>query len=226
MLESVTSIVEGAGSTPVIADGDNGYGNAMNVKRTIKGYARAGVACIMLEDQSMPKRCGHTDGKQVIPFEESVAQIRAAVDAREEAGADILIMARTDARGCHPDGMDEAVRRCQAFMAAGADLTFLEAPHTKEEMQRYCDEVPGPKMANMLASGKTPRVTHEELREMGFHIAAYPFDLIVGAITGMKTALLQVKGKNPPVPPKEGTELLWELSGFNAYRVEEKKYQA
>ena len=147
MLESIRNIVE-AVKIPVFADGDNGYGNCMNVKRTVKAYARAGVACIMLEDQVQPKRCGHTTGKAVVSFEESVAKIRAAVDARQElcleAGLDldIVIMARTDARGAHPDGLEEAIRRCQAFIAAGADVTFLEAPLSVEEMARYGAEAP------------------------------------------------------------------------------------
>lgn len=158
----------------------------------------------------------------MVSYDEAVAKIRAAVDARAESGRDILIMARTDARGCHEGGMEEAIRRCQAFMEAGADISFLEAPLTVEEMKRYSMSVPGYKMANMLAGGKTPRLSREELQAMGFHIAAYPFDLILGAIGGMRAALDGIKGG---APDPQNTDLLWELSGFNQYRAEEKLYQ-
>src|SRR6187551_463072 len=125
-------------SIPMIGDGDTGFGSAQNIKRTVQGYARAGFACIMLEDQVAPKRCGHTEGKSVVDRHEAVTRIRAAVDARE-AGADILIMARTDARACV--GLDEAIARCRAFREVGADITFLEAPLDEAEMRRYCGEV-------------------------------------------------------------------------------------
>jgi len=161
-------------SIPVIGDADTGYGNALNVKRTIRGYAAAGFACAMIEDQLAPKRCGHTPGKEVVPREEALARIRAAVDAREE-GADILVMARTDARAVL--GFEEALWRCQAFRDLGADVTFLEAPRSEQEMERLCAEIPGPKMANMVEQGDTPvlppprleaRVSLEELlRRLG-----------------------------------------------------------
>src|SRR6187551_3858432 len=124
-------------SIPMIGDGDTGFGSAQNIKRTVQGYARAGFACIMLEDQVAPKRCGHTEGKSVVGRDEALMRIRAAVDARN-AGTDILIMARTDARGCI--SLDEAITRCRAFRDIGADITFLEAPLNEAEMQRYCSE--------------------------------------------------------------------------------------
>jgi 2-methylisocitrate lyase-like PEP mutase family enzyme len=138
---------------PVIGDGDTGYGNALNVKRTVAGYARAGFAAVMIEDQVAPKRCGHTGGKQVVPRAEAITRVRAAVDSREE-GADILILARTDARATH--GLAEAIARVAAFRAAGADLLFVEAPESEEEMRRICEEVPGRHLANMLEGGSTP----------------------------------------------------------------------
>src|SRR5829696_5304133 len=137
----------GAVSIPMIGDGDTGFGSAQNVKRTVQGYAQAGFAAIMLEDQVAPKRCGHTAGKSVVAREEALNRIRAAVDARQE-GADILIMARTDARACV--SLDEAIARCRAFRELGADITFLEAPLDKGEMRHYCAEVDGPKMANLI----------------------------------------------------------------------------
>src|SRR3954462_61877 len=125
-------------SIPMIGDGDTGFGSAQNIKRTVQGYADAGFAAIMLEDQVAPKRCGHTEGKSVVSRDEAVMRIRAASDARD-AGADILIMARTDARACV--SLDEAIARCRAFRALGADITFLEAPLDEGEMRRYCEAV-------------------------------------------------------------------------------------
>jgi len=150
-------------SIPMIGDGDTGFGSAQNVKRTVQGYARAGFAAIMLEDQVAPKRCGHTEGKAVVGRDEAAMRIQAAVDARD-AGAEILIMARTDAR---IDGLDEAIARCRLFRQIGADITFLEAPTSEAEMRRYCAEVDGPKMANMIEGGKTPLLPFPELQAIG-----------------------------------------------------------
>ena len=152
MLESLRSCCAAAGSIPVMADGDTGYGNALNVQRTVTEYARAGAACIMLEDQLSPKKCGHTRGKQVISRKEARMKIRAAVDSR--ADADILIMARTDARAVH--GFDEALKRCRDFEEEGADIIFLEAPESEDEMRRYCTAMTKPCMANMIPGCKTP----------------------------------------------------------------------
>ncbi len=204
---------------PVIGDGDTGYGNALNVKRTVAGYGAAGFSCIMIEDQLMPKRCGHTKGKQVVDRDEACMRIRAAVDAKEE-GADILIMARTDARAT--DGMEEAMYRCQAFADLGADIIFLEAPESKAEMQRFCTEIPGHKMANMLQNGKTPLLSPAELEEIGFKIAAYPLTLISSAISAMQQALQQLKAGQ--YPAHIGFDELKEIVGFNAYYQQEKRY--
>src|SRR5215216_2544613 len=142
-------------SIPLIGDGDTGFGSTQNIKRTVQGYGQAGFAAIMLEDQVAPKRCGHTEGKSVVGRDEALTRIRAAVDARE-SGAGILIMARTDARACI--SLDEAITRCRLFREAGADITFLEAPIDEGEMRRYCAEVDGPKMANLIEGGKTPNL--------------------------------------------------------------------
>src|SRR5262245_41356416 len=152
LVQQATNICHSV-SIPRIGDRDTGFGSAQNIKRTVRGYADAGFACIMLEDQVAPKRCGHTEGKSVVGRDEALTRIRAAVDARD-AGADILIMARTDARACI--SLDEAIARCRAFHDLGADITFLEAPVSEDEMRRYCREVPGPKMANLIEGGKTP----------------------------------------------------------------------
>eukprot|EP00468_Gymnochlora_sp_CCMP2014_P014311 CAMPEP_0167769624 /NCGR_PEP_ID=MMETSP0110_2-20121227/17419_1 /TAXON_ID=629695 /ORGANISM="Gymnochlora sp., Strain CCMP2014" /LENGTH=148 /DNA_ID=CAMNT_0007658615 /DNA_START=247 /DNA_END=690 /DNA_ORIENTATION=+ len=145
----------------------------------------------MLEDQVAPKRCGHTRGKDVVGIDEALSKIQAAVDARDEANLDIMIMARTDSRAIH--GLDDAIERCKRFIEVGADLTFLEAPQSKEEMIRYCTEVPGYKMANMLENGQTPVLPPSELFDMGYKIAAYPFALLNASIVGMQASLELLK---------------------------------
>lgn len=182
--------VTGAVSIPVLGDGDTGYGNAVNVKRTVREFARAGFACVMIEDQEWPKRCGHVAGKRVVDRPEALARIRAAVDAREE-GADILVMARTDARATH--GFAEALERCRAFADLGADIVFLEAPESRDEMEAFCRAVSCPKMANMLEHGKTPILPIDELADMGYTIAAYPLTLLGVAVTAMEEALTRLR---------------------------------
>ena len=204
---------------PVIGDADTGYGNALNVKRTIAGYASAGFACAMIEDQLMPKRCGHTQGKQVAERGEALTRIKAAVDAREE-GADILIMARTDARATH--GLEEALYRCHAFADLGSDIIFLEAPESVPEMERFCSEIPGHKMANMLQHGKTPLLSHRQLEELGFKIAAYPLTLLSSAISAIKQALSDLKAGR--YPDHIDFAALREITGFNEYSHQEKRY--
>jgi 2-methylisocitrate lyase-like PEP mutase family enzyme len=194
MLDQGRSILE-AVSIPVIADGDTGYGNAVNVRRTLQGYARAGFAGIMIEDQVAPKRCGHTQGKEVVDRAEAFARIRAAVEARA-GGADIVIMARTDARATH--GLDEALWRLQAFVDLGADILFLEAPRDEAEMCAFCDALPGPKMANMLEEGVTPLLPPARLAEIGYKIAAYPLTLLNTAVFAMREALTELKAGRVP----------------------------
>jgi len=188
MLDQGRSILD-AVSIPVIGDGDTGYGNPANVRRTVQGYASAGFAGIMIEDQLAPKRCGHTSGKEVVGRPEALARIKAAVDAREE-GADILVMARTDARATA--GPDEALWRMQAFADLGADILFLEAPRSEEEMVRFCEQVPGPKMANMLEGGVTPVLPPQRLEEIGYRIAAYPLTLLDSSVYAMREALVEL----------------------------------
>src|SRR5688500_15332916 len=175
-----------AGSIPLIGDGDTGLGSAQNINGTGAEHASAGFAAIMLEDQVAPKRGGHTEGKSVVTRDEALTRIRAAVDARNE-GADILIMARTDARAVV--SLDEAIARCQAFRALGTDITFLEAPLGVEEMRRYCQEVDGPKMANLIEGGKTPLLPHAELEAIGYKIAVYPLTMLNVSIVALRAAL-------------------------------------
>lgn len=206
---------------PVIGDGDTGYGNALNVKRTVRGFAQAGFAAVMIEDQVAPKRCGHTAGKAVVDREEAFERIRAAVDARAE-GNDILIMARTDAR--HGHGLGEAIDRAQRFHELGADILFIEAPRDEDEMRRICEELPGPKMANMIEGGLTPALAPEELQQLGFQIAAYPITLMAAAMKAMTGALAELKtGMVNPDSLMPFDEVKARI-GFDDYLEAEKKY--
>ena len=209
-------------SIPVIGDGDTGYGNAVNVHRTVEGYAQAGFACVMIEDQVTPKRCGHTRGKATVARAEAVARVQAAVDARD-GGADILVMARTDANAT--DGFDEALARAKAFAEIGADITFLEAPRSEDEMRAYCAGVPGPKMANMVEEGDTPLLPPDRLQKVGYKIAVYPISLMLAGIQAMEDQLAALKN-GAAAPAKAGFAHLRDIVGFPAYYEAEKKYAA
>ncbi len=200
-------------SIPVIGDADTGYGNPLNVRRTVFGYGSAGFACAMIEDQVAPKRCGHTQGKEVVPRAEALARVRAAVEARDE-GAGVLVMARTDARA--PAGLDEALWRGRAFADLGADIVFVEAPRSEQEMERVCREIPGPKMANLVEDGDTPLLPPERLEAMGYKIAAHPLTLLLAAAHAMQRALAQLKSGEMP-SERLRFEALRELVGFPAY---------
>jgi 2-methylisocitrate lyase-like PEP mutase family enzyme len=182
-------------SIPVIGDGDTGYGNPANVHRTARGYAAAGFAGIMIEDQVAPKRCGHTGVREVVERREAVRRVRAACDARD-AGADLLVLARTDARTTH--GLDEALWRIRAFADLGADILFLEAPRSEREMAAFCAAAPGPKLANMLEDGVTPILPPDRLAALGYRLAAYPLTLLSSAVQAMRESLATLgQGKVP-----------------------------
>ncbi|MCF6249653.1 MAG: isocitrate lyase/PEP mutase family protein [Methylococcaceae bacterium] len=207
-------------SIPIWGDGDTGFGNAINIKRTVQGYAHAGLACIMIEDQIAPKRCGHTQGKTIVSRDEAAMRIQAAVDARNE-GADILIMARTDARAT--DSLEEAITRAQMFHEIGADINFLEAPESIEEMQQYCSQVDGHKVANLIEHGKTPVLPHQQLEEMGYKIAVYPLTLLNVSIQAMQASLSALKqGETSEVM---SFSKLTKTVGFAEYYQEEEKYK-
>ena len=157
-------------ATPVIADADTGYGGLLNVRNTVRGYEAAGVAAVQIEDQESPKKCGHTPGRRVIPAEEMVLKIEVAVEARRSA--DLLIIARTDARTTL--GLDEAIRRGILYAAAGADVVFIESPESRDELARIGQEVPGRKLVNNVEGGRTPVLAAEQLRSLGFCLAIYP----------------------------------------------------
>ncbi|EMR73269.1 PEP phosphonomutase-like enzyme [Thaumarchaeota archaeon SCGC AB-539-E09] len=167
MVDCASRIVD-AVNIPVFADGDTGYGNVTNVIRMVELYEKAGVAGLFIEDQVFPKRCGHMEEKQVIPAMEMVAKIQAAVDARKDH--DLVIMARTDAIAVH--GIDEAIHRANLYREAGADLLFVEAPRSIDQMRRICSEVKGPTFANNLPGGKTPFLTSQELQDIGYAVVA------------------------------------------------------
>ena len=165
----VRNIVE-AVDLPFFADGDTGHGNVTNVQRTVRLFENAGVAGFFIEDQVFPKRCGHMEGKQIIPTEEMVAKIKAAVDARVDQ--DLVIMARTDALAI--SGLNEAIERANKYAEAGADLIFVEAPTSREDMLRCNREIQAPTMAIQIEGGKTPLLTTRELEELGFNVVVYP----------------------------------------------------
>ena len=156
--------------TPLIADADTGYGGLLNVQYTVRGYEEAGVAPIQIEDQEFPKKCGHTPGRKVVPLEDMVEKIKVARESRDSS--DFLIIARTDARGSY--GMDEAMRRGEAFVKAGADILFVESPENDEELAQIGRSFDVPLMANMVEGGKTPVKTPAELAELGFQVAIFP----------------------------------------------------
>lgn len=175
---------------PLFADADTGYGNSTNVARTTRAYERAGVAGLFIEDQVSPKRCGHMDGKKVVPAAEMVAKLKAALDARVDA--DLVLCARTDARGVL--GLDEAIERCQLYREAGADLLFVDAPLSVEELRRVCSEIDGPCLANMIEGGKTPILPARQLESMGFAAVTWPVSVtyaIARAAAEVYAALLR-----------------------------------
>ncbi|GAB4834162.1 hypothetical protein Ancab_032426 [Ancistrocladus abbreviatus] len=224
MVDQGQKITE-AVSIPVIGDGDTGYGNAMNVKRTVKGYIKAGFAGIILEDQVSPKACGHTRGRKVVSRDEAVMRIRAAVDARKESGLDIVIVARTDSR--QAVSLDESLWRSQAFANAGADVLFIDALTSRDEMKAFCSISPlVPKMANMLeGGGKTPILTPIELEDVGYRVVAYPLSLIGVSIQAMQDALIAIRAGRVPSPGSMPSfEEIKDILGFNNYYEEEKRY--
>jgi 2-methylisocitrate lyase-like PEP mutase family enzyme len=174
---------------PVIVDADTGFGNALNVHHTVRTLQRAGANAIQIEDQVFPKRCGHFAGKDVISSSEMVGKIHAAVDAR--TSEDLLIIARTDARAV--EGFQAAVDRASAYIEAGADITFVEAPESLDEMRRIPQLLAVPQLVNMVVGGKTPIVEASELSAMGFAIVLYANAALQGAILGMQNALRELK---------------------------------
>ena len=189
MIDNAARIAD-ASCLPTIADADTGYGNPVNVRRTIRDYERAGVAGVHLEDQQWPKRCGHLSGKRVIPTAEMVAKLKSACDARNDA--DFLIIARTDAIAV--EGIEAAFDRAQQYREAGADMLFIEAPVGVEQVQQVAKRFAGvPLLYNMATSGKTPDLPADELGRLGFKIAIYPNWMLLAAIPAMQKLLRELK---------------------------------
>jgi 2-methylisocitrate lyase-like PEP mutase family enzyme len=188
VIEHLIPIVESAG-VPVIADADTGYGNALNVHRTVRAFARIGVAALHLEDQTFPKRCGHLDDKTVVPVAEMVQKLRAARDAAAESG--LVLIARTDALAV--EGLDAAIERARAYAEAGADVLFVEAPETVAQIEAIARRLPYPQLINMFQGGKTPLVPIARLREIGYRVVIIPSDLQRAAIRAMEDVLAAIK---------------------------------
>eukprot|EP00891_Asterochloris_glomerata_P006502 jgi/Astpho2/6502/Aster-06962 len=213
---SLVNMHEATTSLPIVGDGDTGYGNAVNVKRTVMGYAAAGFAGILIEDQVSPKSCGHVRNKQVVSRAEAVQHVRAAVDARRE-GQDIVIVARSDAR--QADSLQEALWRVSAFADEGADVLFIDALASVDEMAAFGALGSTPKMASILeGGGKTPAVHPHQLEEMGFKLVAYPLSLLSVSVRAQQVALQQLKqGYLPDPEALTGFEELQRVVGFPAY---------
>lgn len=181
--------ITAAVSIPLVADADTGYGNALNVRRTIAAYEAAGVAGLHLEDQQLPKRCGHLSGKRVVPAEEFASKIRAAVEARTDP--DLVIIARTDAIAV--DGFDDALRRSELAVKAGADMLFVEAPTSEEQIERVARTFDTPLLFNYAPSGRTPLLPFSRLRELGYAVIIIPVDTLLVATKAMESYLAALK---------------------------------
>ena len=221
MAEQVRNICN-VTSIPIIFDGDTGYGNAVNVYRTVRGFADAGAAAIMIEDQKWPKKCGHTKGKDVVEVDEANSRIKAAVDASKMNNKDILVMARTDAIATR--GLNDAIKRMQKFSELGADILFVEAIKSKEDMKRVIKEVPGHHMINLIEDGETPLLEMNELEDIGFKIAVFPLTLMSASVKTMQESLKNMKNKTYNTNVSKFSDLR-DIVGFNEYYEIEDKYK-
>ena len=210
-------------AVPVIADADNGYGNAINVVRTVRDYIQTGVAGIHIEDQVMPKRCGHVAGRQVIPLDEAVGKYRAADQVRRALDPDFVLIARTDARGAVGGSLDEAIRRANAYLDAGADVAFVEGPVSREEVARVTREVRGPVLYNQ--TGVSPRLSVAEMKDLGIAIAIFPNALTRISIQCMYDFAADFARRGPPAEDELMSRLaghpagnLHQFSGFDRIR--------
>jgi 2-methylisocitrate lyase-like PEP mutase family enzyme len=221
MVDQVRNICNST-SIPIIFDGDTGYGNSVNVFRTVRGYADAGAAGVMIEDQKWPKKCGHTKGKDVVDLDEAKSRIKAAVDARNYGGNDILIMARTDAIATR--GLDDAINRMKIFSEIGADILFIEAVKSKDDMKRIIKEVPGHHMINLIEDGDTPLLEINEIEQIGYKIAVMPLTLMSASVKIMQECLKNMKNRVYNTNVSKFSELR-DIVGFNEYYEIEDKYK-
>lgn len=223
MVSRVRQIAGGV-KAPLVADGDTGYGGLLNLEHTVIGYEAAGAAAIQIEDQEFPKKCGHMAGRRVIPLEDMVQKIRVAKDTR--SSDDFLIVARTDARTTH--GLDEALRRADAFAEAGADVLFVESPESEEEMRTICERFDLPLLANMVEGGRTPVLTKDELQSLGYKIAIFPGSGFLAIAATLDATYKQLKnhgstaGSNVPFYPFADFS---SLMGFDKVYAFDKKYR-
>jgi carboxyvinyl-carboxyphosphonate phosphorylmutase len=208
---------------PLIADGDTGYGNAVNVARTVREYEKAGAACIQLEDQVAPKKCGHMTGREIIPSDEMAGKIKAACDSRHDR--DFMIMARTDARTTH--GIDEAIERGHIYAEAGADILFIESPETEDEMKTITTSFDVPVLANMVEHGRTPFLPVSRLQETGYDIAIFPVTATFAMARAVSDVMKVLKESGSTLDYKDRMmdfETFNDLVGLSEIREMEKKY--
>jgi len=223
VLENARNIAQ-VTNIPVICDCDTGFGNAVNVIRTVRDFENAGMAGIQLEDQVMPKKCGHTEGKLLISKAEMVQKIKAAVDTRRDD--DFILVIRTDAIAVN--GIEDALDRAKAYEAAGADIVFVEAPQNLDQMKRITSTIKAPLLANMVeGGGKTPILPSAELKALGYKLAIYPVSLWMAAIKTMQDVLQVLKENGTTLPCAErmvSFQEMFEVVGRSGYAALEKKY--
>lgn len=222
MVGRVTAMA-GMARTPLIADADTGYGGLLNMRHTIRGYEAAGAAAIQLEDQEFPKKCGHTPGRRVIPMDDMVRKIRVAVDAR--SSPDFLIIARTDARTAL--GLDEALRRADAYAKAGADILFVESPESEEEMRTIGARFDVPLVANMVERGRTPVLSRADLEAIGYKLAIFPVTAMLAAVQAMANVYGEFKAagsSSATAQPLYDFAELTRLMGFEDIWAFERRY--
>jgi 2-methylisocitrate lyase-like PEP mutase family enzyme len=214
MVSRASAIAQGT-ETPLIADADTGYGGLLNMAHTVRGYEAAGVTGIQLEDQEFPKKCGHTPGRRVIPMRDMVKKIKVAIESR--TSPDFLIVARTDARTTL--GLDEALRRADAYCNAGADILFVESPETPEEMAKIAQTFDKPVLINVVEGGRTPLFSKTELEQMGFKMAIYPGSAFLAMGQALETVYSALKEEGSTLSVKDqlyNFEAFSKLMGFEA----------
>ena len=208
-VDNATRIIR-AVRVPVLVDADTGYGNPLNVWRLVRDLESLGAAGIFLEDQVWPKRCGHMVGKDVIPKDEYIPKLRAALEARQSK--DFIIVARTDARA--PIGLEEAIERGKAYRKAGADVIFVEAPRSVEELKKVADEIDAPLVANMIEDGVTPNLSASELLKLGYQIAVFPLSAIYSATFAMRQVLTELRNTGTT---KDARNIMVTFKDFNEF---------
>ncbi len=222
VLDRLAQITD-AVAIPVIADADTGYGNALNVRRAVRSFERLGVAALHLEDQESPKRCGHYEGKRLVPTGEMVGKLRAALEARRDP--DLVVIARTDAVAV--EGLEAALARAEAYREAGADVLFVEAPESEAQIEAIAQRLPGPKLINVFSGGKTPLLPRERLAELGYRVAILPSDLQRAAIRAMQETLEAI-GRDGNAGAVDARLASFserdEIVGLDAYRALDERY--